>query len=340
MKSFGKISQYFHSVPNSNFVGKSERNFGVDLARTIAITGVILVHTTGIGFGRWGVQLFFMVSGYLLANYREYESSTSFLIRRAARLFPLYLIFLFSYSQHFDFIKILLLGNLNWNTQQIPGAWSISSEWIYSLLLVSLLKKSRSILFVLLLISLSLQIALGFYVYELGGADNPANQENYQYLTWLNTTNPFINLSFFLLGIAIRWELIPIIRSRAIHIIIILVCIYADFAIGHLMPIWNTGIYSVFLLCLFSNLIRPLQIFVSYIGKRTYGMFFFHFVLLAPIGEFVSSRIQLNPKLNSLASFILVFSLASLFGSISWRLIELPFVRLSSEFSKKYLRHF
>jgi peptidoglycan/LPS O-acetylase OafA/YrhL len=57
------------------------RNLGVDLARTFAIVGVLLIHTTGLWFGRFGVQLFFMISGYLLADFEtiSYISLKSFL---------------------------------------------------------------------------------------------------------------------------------------------------------------------------------------------------------------------------------------------------------------------
>lgn len=123
------------------------RDGNLDLARTVAIFGVILVHTTGIGFGRFGVQLFFLLSGYLLANFQRSESVTSFLLRRTARLFPLYLFVLTVFHQQNDYSKSLLnwflIGNFTWTTPQIPGGWSISSEWIFSLALALMGLQSR-----------------------------------------------------------------------------------------------------------------------------------------------------------------------------------------------------
>ena len=69
------------------------RQVGLDLARTLAILGVVLVHTRVYSGGRFGVQLFFMLSGYLLVKVDSNQNAKDFIIRRAWRLFPLYWFF-------------------------------------------------------------------------------------------------------------------------------------------------------------------------------------------------------------------------------------------------------
>ena len=109
-----------------------DRSVGIDLARTISILGVILVHTHIFTPGRFGVQLFFLVSGYLLADLGNL-STRDFLIRRGFRLLPLYWILLCYYASMFGspwqfFVSFLLLQNIHWIFISIPGSWSISNE--------------------------------------------------------------------------------------------------------------------------------------------------------------------------------------------------------------------
>ena len=150
-----------------------DRSFGIDLARTISILGVVLVHTNIFISGRFGVQLFFLVSGYLLADLGNL-STRDFLIRRGFRLLPLYWLFLCYYASLFDspwqlFVSFLLLQNIHWVFISIPGSWSISNEWFYSLVLPFLKRITRNQVFMLIGISWICQILTSILVYKWGG---------------------------------------------------------------------------------------------------------------------------------------------------------------------------
>jgi peptidoglycan/LPS O-acetylase OafA/YrhL len=88
----------------------SSREELIDVLRGLAIAGVISVHvaqTTLEGgstvqslfsLGKYGVELFFIVSGYLL--FKLYGSnrdslSKSYYLRRITRIYPLWIFFLF-----------------------------------------------------------------------------------------------------------------------------------------------------------------------------------------------------------------------------------------------------
>ena len=171
---------------------------------------VVLVHTTGIGFGRFGVQLFFVISGYLLGNFYLTQSKKQFIIHRSFRLFPLAIVFiLLFYINQLGSIKnfifnLVLLQNLWWNLKSFPGGWSISSEWIFSLILLLIIPTKKKLLFFLLGLSMTLQLISGFYIFKHGGVGNFDSPAEYAFKTWINTTNPFISVGFFLSGILIR----------------------------------------------------------------------------------------------------------------------------------------
>jgi peptidoglycan/LPS O-acetylase OafA/YrhL len=234
-----------------------ERVFGIDLARTIAISLVILVHTTGIGFGRFGVQLFFVISGYLLGLFYETQTNVSFLIHRAFRLFPLAIFFvLFFYLDQIGSIKDVFLNlsltqNLWWGWNSFPGGWSISSEWIFSLILIFIARAKLRYLVALLLLSCVLQFVSGLYIYLIGGVSGFETSSEYLFKTWVNTTNPYINLGFFVAGILIRRFKNNLLNLKiSVLSSAILVMILEDLIVGHFMLGWQIAIPALFILCL------------------------------------------------------------------------------------------
>jgi peptidoglycan/LPS O-acetylase OafA/YrhL len=316
------------------------RDGNLDLARTVAIFGVILVHTTGIGFGRFGVQLFFLLSGYLLANYRSSESTSSFLFRRAARLFPLYLFILTVFHLQNDYSKSLLnwflIGNFTWTTPQIPGGWSISSEWIFSIVLALIGLQTRKKLYLLISLSMMMQILTGVSVFLLGGADSESNIQMYQYLTWLNTTNPLVNLSFFLIGVAMRRDFLPTLKSKLVLFCLVLFPVLVDMIVGHVMVLWNFGMYALFICCRSIHLGKVATQVFSFIGQRTYGMFFFHFIVMDPVAGALSQYIVHFTLVIPFLYFTTVFLLSLICGAVSWILIESPALKITKRIQQKF----
>lgn len=68
------------------------RRLDIDLLRVSAIILVVLAHTANLLMGVIGVQIFFLVSGYLLADFNSQFTGPSFVLYRFARLFPLSLL--------------------------------------------------------------------------------------------------------------------------------------------------------------------------------------------------------------------------------------------------------
>lgn len=61
----------------------------IQALRFIAAFSVIFVHLPMFGFGAWGVDIFFVISGFIMA-YITNISSENFLIKRLIRIVPLY----------------------------------------------------------------------------------------------------------------------------------------------------------------------------------------------------------------------------------------------------------
>ena len=323
----------------------SSRNFGIDLARTLAISMVILVHTTGIGFGRFGVQLFFCISGYLLGDYYQGQSRIQFLFHRAFRLFPLAIFFIiFFYLKNINspaeiILNLFLVQNFFWNSHTFPGGWSISSEWIFSIFLVLILPKHKNKLIYFFITTLLLQLASGIYVFLLGGVSPESPANTYLFRTWVNTTNPFINLGFFISGILILIYKDKIMKiNKFILLGITLIMILEDEAIGHFMLGWQIAIPALFILCLKTRSRRGgLTLICTFIGKRTYGTFFVHFLIWNNLNLFFSEtkiNYLVNDPLGKFIQFILVYLLAILGGSLTYIFIEKP----SLIFSYKLIR--
>lgn len=143
----------------------------IDVMKSFAILGVILVHTAQkfkampewlsliCCFGQMGVQIFFMFSAYGLCLSKNKEKSyitKDYYLKRILRIVPGYWIGILLYELVFIIISsaklpvvigtntkpsaiavnVLLLNNLfvNGNNDVVPGGWSISCLWLFYLL--------------------------------------------------------------------------------------------------------------------------------------------------------------------------------------------------------------
>ena len=318
-------------------VSSANRNYGVDLARTLAILGVLLVHSGVFSNGRFGVQLFFLVSGYLLADLGKL-SGRKFLIRRAFRLFPLYwVILVLFYLNEYDsfwqlFISCILIQSTYWAFTSSPGSWSISNEWLFSLLLPLIKSITKSQLIVLIGLSWSAQILGSFVVNKWGGILDNESQNQYALKIWLNTLNPAINIAFFLIGIGLKKGFIPFLKSKLVTFIIIVLGQLASTIFGFdMLFLYPPILWAIFSQCLqwqpSSNI---LKYSVTFIGQRTYGIFFIHFIFLRSAQEY--EWIESIPDSLGLRNWILfavTLFVSALLAEISWRFIENPMIKLS-----------
>ncbi|WJQ07667.1 acyltransferase [Geobacillus stearothermophilus] len=187
----------------------NKRIFGLDLVRCIAILLVLIAHSDfffgpvfkdtlidkALGrlvyypFGFYGVEIFFVLSGFLIGRIiikeifeqGNWRNLLNFYIRRWFRTLPLYylvmlVIFLYPTGAEFSWTNLLFLQNFNSeDLGYYPVTWSLSvEEWFYFtipmvMLLYTFLLKNKgpktfmTICFGIIGISLALRILMYFY---------------------------------------------------------------------------------------------------------------------------------------------------------------------------------
>ena len=320
-------------------VNGSDRNIGIDLARCLAIFLVIANHVFGLEVGRWGVQLFFVISGYLLADFREDYRWSHFLLHRFLRLFPLaFLVIALFYVSNLEgtwsvFTNFLLIQNISWHASDIPGQWSISNEWIFSIILVLLGSLTRKKLITLFLIVVSIQFVFGFIVWRLDVTNFVNDPGAYSLLVWLNTFNPISNLAFFIAGIGLRLGYIRIKLSIKGLLTVLLLCFSVEFVIGNFMPIWIISLTLLFNTCTQLK-IRSIvaQRIISQVGTLTYGMYFSHFLV---IRELENYGFMSDDLVSETLIFLVVTIISGILAKLSWHFFERPVLR---KFSPKSSR--
>jgi peptidoglycan/LPS O-acetylase OafA/YrhL len=232
-------------------------------------------------------------------------------------------------------LNLSLAQNLWWNWGSFPGGWSISSEWIYSIILILIARFNLMQLTALLGIICVLQFTSGLYIYLVGGVSELDSSADYMFKTWVNTTNPYINLGFFVVGIILRRSTNRIIKlNKILLFVFVFTMILVDSIVGHLMIGWQFAIPALFILCLgiSPNSGGGLVRVCNFVGKRTYGIFFVHFLIWNNLGVFFSEAFLLfvvNHPIGKFFQFLFVYLLAIIGGTLTYKFIERPFLKLS-----------
>lgn len=116
---------------------KSKKNIGIDILKTIAIISVVLYHINGQRFpgGFIGVDLFFVISGYLLSNslVKEYKKNKTIdffgnITKKIRQLWPTLFIMIFTVT---IFITIFNKPVLDVSNKDAIAGMTFTSNWWY-----------------------------------------------------------------------------------------------------------------------------------------------------------------------------------------------------------------
>lgn len=200
----------------------TQRLSQLDLLRGIALLGVICVHVDqsfpsfsyrlgeAYVFGRYGVQLFFAVSGFtIMMMYHSYLAKWEapvkvFYLKRVLRLYPLFFVAAFAYIpltgdylyfnpdglQAMDLVRVLTLtGGVDPHLLNavVPGGWSIVDEiYFYLLFPLMFMAYGRVNMLVIGVLIAGLSVALGLYAHQVYAGREPYLIDDFLYRNILN----------------------------------------------------------------------------------------------------------------------------------------------------------
>ena len=337
----------------------------LDALRGLAILMVVLHHfaaiaktsipLVGVYGGLVGVQLFFVISGYLIAKSADVSSIGRYAIARFARIFPAYWAVYLSIGlvihwstlgkvsqTPFPFILNLLnlqqldpVALLDFNV--IGVSWTLTVELIWYVLAPLVLVYCRghrgwALIAILLVSVVWTLLADGGYLgwlfdARLGQVAAPLHLGHRELL--INSAFP-AHLVHFGWGLAIYWYRIQLSQNWAVLAGMAGLCGLA------LMPQFINKIplshvlsgFSVALVFLAAKSLPNVQIPVlGSLGLISYSVYLLH----VPIIGFVCNRIEGGVLAQSMVAAGLVLVLSY----VSYRLIELPFIGLGRRISTK-----
>ena len=325
-----------------------------------------LVHTLQEA-GASGVCLFFTLSSFLITELllREQESTgtihiRAFYVRRVLRIWPLYFAVLAAaailphlvhrYSSPAGFLVpyLLLCGNWAVVLQGFPHnpilspLWSISVEEQFYLLWPTLISRlrHRGILLAAALV-LPLAWATDFLLPALHYAKDPT--------LWCNGISQF---QFFALGGVLAllthrrgWQLSAGLRllCAAGGFWLLLLTAFPFHFLDPAPTFKNGQVLAgylcidagcVLLLCAFLNTRMPpwTKPFI-YLGKISYGLYVFHYVLRVMVGAAVERKLHLAFVPGVALTYTVTLALTIGLASLSYRFLEKPFLRLKDRFA-------
>ncbi len=334
------------------------RQNNIDLLRAIAVISVFIHHAQhifggnfpflGSAGGWFGVQLFFVISGFLIAASAERYVLRDYAIHRFFRIVPAYLFFFFLVgiaAKIITFDKVAedpfaFLVNLTFLQHLFPAAllkfnslnvsWSLTVEvlWyvVMPLLLIGNKRIGRPSVLIALVVSTAWSFAAANHLLDFVAPEMAVKSPAF---FGLFVNNNFIaQLVFFVFGAWIhfnrnatdRWN--PL--STMVLALIVLMLMPYYFLFG---PIFITGIAISLLLitALNSKPIRNKAVFV--ISETSYAIYLCHF----PVILWVSRKIDVQGLAGVSLSVLLTLVLAML----SYVFIERPCIKLGRRLTVK-----
>ncbi len=331
----------------------------VDSLRGFAILLVIINHTAQSiqdlpqwlyslsYFGKYGVQLFFLMSAYTLSlswanRTKETNKTGNFYLRRFFRIAPLYYFGILFYGiivfckQHYalntyllnpDYSVLKVIANFTFTHglipdaihSVVPGGWSIATEMLFYLifpLIFFMYSKIKSKLWIIVLPCL-IAIATFIFFRGLPRIFPPVQSHNFEfyYCCIIN------QLPVFLLGIGLYLFPSEYIFSRpkalmflAAFLILLSTVFYLNKKGVNDITL-STFVVGVSFVCLFvavKNFNFLNTKFMQWVGRLSFSIYVFHFVFAWGISAFISQ--QLVSHLSSVFVYLIALTV-TIFGS-------------------------
>jgi len=332
----------------------------LDPLRAIAAIMVMLQHFLphyGIGhlpYGRVGVDLFFVISGFLITGILLQQKEAipdrvllvrNFIIKRALRLFPAYylVVTLFAVLQattglwswdkgegifYFTYTTNFLFYSKGFGSGQLNHVWSLAVEeqfyliWPWLVLFLNGRTLSRLVL-VLVVISFIMKCLIA----------DPALR--------MLTSSHFDTLGCGALMAYHRQQASPIwahVRTYADRYILLSTAGLAACALGYRTGVLETTAVLLFSVGLVAGAVQGFAgpfgkllsvAWLGHLGKISYGLYLYHKLLPEPV-DILLERIGMEPPRVVLLMAVTVLTIIT--AHLSYVLLERPFLRLKERF--------
>jgi len=332
----------------------------IDGLRGIAIIGVMLVHSLLLlpnpyensfsaffSLGQYGVAIFFLVSGYIIAYIAQKNfNTTDFYIKRFFRLAPLYYLFmaLCLIFNHTDLTSPEIIKISPWNlnnfvthitflhglfpffiSSYLGVMWSLTPEIVFYLFFPLINKLSDKFLFVLFIFSFILSNLSKLY------SNFDLNSPNFN--LWLEH-NVQINMFLFLFGI-LMFRFPDFFKNKfwaCVGIFALSIFFGDGFSVKNIYidKVLTSVFHNKYFACILLS--SPLLFFsgnklITFVGKISYSAFFIHWVL-------IQIFIGLGFSANFLLMIFILFCLTIVISFFMYKYVEQSGIR----FGKRFLR--
>lgn len=320
------------------------------------------------GNGYLGVDLFFMISGFvILASTEKDKSCSSFAIKRFFRIYPVYLFCLISYcvlmsisfTEGMKFIKAIFLINLDYNAEApwfgfsiVYTAWTLTYEIVFYLIFMismTISHKYRSVVCSLIILSLYLILNLSFndgiHLSPNPSINLPAILDNFGLLKIL--ASPM--MIEFIIGMML-YNAFSIIKKSELKtkgrnqvlLIGILFIIYfysSGYNGGH--GIVNVGFYCLVLLsCVLYFEVKGGMAFIkplNFLGNISYSLYLIHPVVMDALHTY-SMTFPSYAKTQGFSKLLYMMSVSIIISALMYKYIELPFFSFARKIINKSSR--
>lgn len=342
----------------------------LDLLRSAAILLVIGGHCVAFGFqglgpkvfywGWTGVDLFFVLSGYLIgaALWRELDRTRrihlgKFFVRRALRIWPLYFATIAAYALwdiltrhplHYLLNDVFFISN--YRPLQVQGGWSLSTEeqfyLLFPLLLISFRRVPCRLLVCIPILWLTALPILRHHAMAL----HPGAQPGPIIYSPFHTHSDGLAIGVLLALLSIK---APQILKRRSYSLMLAIGMLAAGVVARIYDGIDLS-YSALALIYGSLLVAglnsgPANRVASWrgfhiISRLSFGMYLNHMAIIAAFTPLFSSIVDRNPASPLLfaAGFILLAGASAAASFMTFTLIELPFLRLRDKWLARWKR--
>lgn len=328
--------------------------------RFLAAFSVMIYHFFGekVLNGHFGVTLFFTLSGFLITYLLLVENGSEskilirkFYIRRILRIWPLYFFVLalasFFYLPGYGLDKYLgvlpyyiffipnLAFVLNISLGYASILWSVGSEEQFYLIWPWLIKLIRNRYYLHTLLGIVLLWTFVPHVLDY------VNSNYLGRIDFLTITSLFISRTgFSSMAMGAIFALLYYNRRDALRFFynrlvqFVTISIILCFWIGGILPhvaivdTFYSGLFAILILNLATNndvIIGLENSILNYLGKISFGLYVFHRMAFE-LARFISEHMEI--KINSLLIFVVGLLLTVIISSLSYYLLEKPFLKL------------